>query len=85
MGSRELKESCVYCFVTVDQVCLTEQLVSADWSAVEDRSAVELFCCGCIVERLMEVGLLVSLASPGNGGGVRDLRADCGRLREREE
>ena len=40
---------------TVHQVCLTEQLVNADWSAVE------LFCSGCVVERFMEVCLLVSL------------------------
>jgi hypothetical protein len=61
MGSRELKESCVCCFTTVHQVYLTEQLVNADWSAVKDQSAVELFCSGCIVERFMEVCLLVSL------------------------
>jgi hypothetical protein len=61
MSSRELKESYVCCFTTVHQVCLTEQLVNADWSAVKDRSAVELFCSGCIVERFMEVCLLVSL------------------------
>jgi hypothetical protein len=61
MGSRELKESCVCCFITVHQHCLAEQLEYADWSAIKDRSAVELFCCGCIVERFTEVGLLVSL------------------------
>ena len=59
--SRWARESCVCCFTTVHQVCLTEQLVNADWSAVKDRSAVELFCSGCIVERFMEVCLLVSL------------------------
>jgi hypothetical protein len=47
--------------MTVHQVCLAEQLKDADWSAIKYRSAVELFCCGCIVERFMEVGLLVSL------------------------
>jgi hypothetical protein len=82
MGSHELKESCVCCFTTVHQVCLTEQLVNADWSAVKDRSAVELFCSGCIAERLIRV--VACLASPGNGGGVRNLRADHGRFRERE-
>jgi hypothetical protein len=61
MGSRELKESCVCCFVTVHQHCLAEQLEHADWSAIKDRSAAELFCCGCIVERFTEMGLLVSL------------------------
>jgi hypothetical protein len=61
MGSSEVKESCVCCSVTVHQVCVTGQLVNADWSVVKDRSAVELFCCGCVVERFMEVCLLVSL------------------------
>jgi hypothetical protein len=46
--------------MTVHQFCLA-QLKDADWSAIKDRSAVELFCCGCIVERFTEVDLLVSL------------------------
>jgi hypothetical protein len=61
MSSRELRESSVCCYMTVHQFCLAEQLKDADWSAIKDRSAVELFCCGCIVERYTEVGLLVSL------------------------
>jgi hypothetical protein len=61
MGSRDVKESCVCCHMTVHQVCVTGQLVNADWSVVKDRSVVELFCCGCVVERFVEVCLLVSL------------------------
>jgi len=61
MSSRELKESCGCCFMTVHQFCLAELLKDADWSPIKYRSAMELFCCGCIVERFTEVGLLVSL------------------------
>jgi hypothetical protein len=75
MGSRDVKESCVCCHVTVHQVCVTGQLVNADWSAVRDRSDVELFCCGCVVERFMDGCLLARFASPRNGSGVCNFRA----------
>jgi hypothetical protein len=61
MGARDVKESCVCCHVTVHQVCVTGQLANADYSAVKDWSVVELFCCGCVVERFVQVCLLVSL------------------------
>ena len=56
-----MKETCRCCYVTVHQGCVTRQLANADWSAVKDRSAEELYCCGCVAERFMEVCLLVLL------------------------
>lgn len=61
MGSRDVKESCCCCHMTVHLLCVLKQLEDANWSAVKDRSAVDLFCCGCVVERFLEVCLLAWL------------------------
>jgi hypothetical protein len=84
MSSRDLKESCVCCFMTVHQVCLAEQLNDADWSAIKDRSAVELCVLLRMHRRTFHGGEFARLASPGNGGGVCQLRVGWGRLHERE-
>ena len=61
MGSRELKESCRLCHLTVHQACLVDQLEDADWAPVKDREKVEFFCCGCATERFGEVCLAKEL------------------------